>query len=67
MVALLILLVFVSCSKTEVLNAPNPQSVDTLIKAHRDFRKDIIPQDTTRVPITFNPSVEDWEEQDIEM
>ena len=47
--------------KTEVIEAPMTKSIDTVVvkarpKPHR-------PQvDTTRVPIGFDPSVEDWEE-----
>lgn len=63
-ILLLILLLITSCSKTEVLNAPKLQSVDTLTKAHKPIEqksyKNTIPQDTTRVPIGFNPSVEEW-------
>jgi hypothetical protein len=62
----LLLLLLTSCLKTEVLNAPIEQ-VDTVM--YRKPYKPFPPKDTTdqddRVPITFNPSVEDWEEQDI--
>lgn len=65
MIALLLLLLLTSCIKTEVLNAPIEQ-MDTV--TYRKPYKPFPPKDTTdttRVPITFNPSVEDWEEQDI--
>ena len=61
MIILLILIFFASCAKTEVIEAPMTKSIDTVVvkarpKPHR-------PQvDTTRVPIGFDPSVEDWEE-----
>jgi hypothetical protein len=51
--------------KTEVLNAPIEQ-MDTVM--YKKPYKPLPPkekEDTARVPITFNPSVEDWEEQDI--
>lgn len=47
---------------TELLNAPEPKVVDTVVvkarpKPHR-------PQiDTTRVPIVFDVEVEDWDEK----
>jgi hypothetical protein len=66
MIVLLLLLLLTSCIKTEVLNAPIEQ-MDTVM--YRKPHKTLPPKDTTdqdgRVPITFNPSVEDWEEQDI--
>ena len=66
MIALLLILLLSSCIKTEVLNAPIEQ-MDTV--TYRKPYKPSPPKDTTdqdgRVPITFNPSVEDWEEQDI--
>lgn len=54
-----------SCLKTEVIGyEPPEQAVDTMAKKERPMPpkppKDTT--DTTRVPITFNPSVEDWEE-----
>ena len=60
-VTLALLLLASGCVKTSVLNAPEPNVVDTVVvkarpKPHR-------PQiDTARVPIGFDPSVEDWEE-----
>jgi hypothetical protein len=63
MIALLLILLLTSCIKTEVLNAPIEQ-MDTVM--YRKPYKTLPPKDTTdqdeRVPITFNPSVEDWEE-----
>jgi hypothetical protein len=51
--------------KTEVLNAPLSPSPPAE-KRHKGFPKDTTErQDTARVPIEFNPSVEDWEEKDI--
>lgn len=54
-----------SCLKTEVLNAPAEEEV--VVEKRKKPEKPDKPEqtDTTRVPITFNPSVEDWEEQDI--
>lgn len=68
MIALLFLLLLASgCAKTELLNVPEPKVVDTVVvKASRP--KPHRPQvDTTRVPIDFNPSVEDWDEKVIEL
>lgn len=51
---------------TELLNAPEPKVVDTVVvkarpKPHR-------PQiDTARVPIGFDVEVEDWNEKVIEL
>lgn len=67
MITLLLLLLLTSCVKTEVIHEVLQQQ-DTVMmkKPHKPLHP---PKDTTdqdgRVPITFNPSVEDWEEQDI--
>lgn len=61
-VTLALLLLAAGCSKTELLNAPEPKVVDTVVvkarpKPHR-------PQvDTTRVPIVFDVDVENWDEK----
>lgn len=69
-VLLLILALVASCISTEVtgiepITAP---AIDTTTKS-KSHEPPKPPKDTTdqdgRVPITFNPSVEDWEEQDI--
>ena len=63
---LMLLLLLMGCCKTEILNAPIPmvEQTDTTKKVKTEV--DTIQVDTTRVPITFNPSVEDWEENEIE-
>ena len=43
----------------EVLDAPITKSVDTVVVKARPPKPQI---DTARVPIEFDPSVEDWEE-----
>ena len=59
---ILLLLLSISCIKTEVIEAPMTKSIDTVVvkarpKPHR-------PQiDTARVPIGFNVEVEDWDEK----
>ena len=66
-VTLALLLLAAGCSKTELLNAPEPKVVDTVVvKASRP--KPHRPQiDTTRVPIVFDVEVEDWDEKVIEL
>jgi hypothetical protein len=65
MIALLIILLLSSCMKTEIINAPMPMDIDTTAtKVHKDFPADTTDRaDTARVPIGWNPSVEDWSEQ----
>jgi hypothetical protein len=62
---LIILCLVTSCLKTEVIGYEPEQAVDTVFKEERPMPPRP-PKDTTdqdgRVPITFNPSVEDWEE-----
>ena len=63
-VLLLILILLSSCVKTEVLNVPMEEEV--VVEKRKKPEKPLPDKpeqtDTTRVPITFNPSVEDWEE-----
>lgn len=55
-----------SCMKTEVLNAPQSPA-PPMEKRHKEFPRDTTErQDTARVPIEFDPSVEDWDETEIE-
>ena len=55
----------ISCVKTEVLNAPTYKGIDTAVKREKPHKPDRPPRDTTevddtaRVPIGWNPSVED--------
>lgn len=64
MIALLILILLSSCVKTEVLNVPVEEEV--VVEKRKKPEKPLPDKpeqtDTTRVPITFNPSVMDWEE-----
>ena len=65
-----IILLAVSCMKTEILNAPDTKSVDSVyikpVKQHIDIITDTTKVDTTdqRIPIGFDPTVEDWDEED---
>lgn len=65
-----LLLLLASCMKTEILNAPETRSIDTVFvkptKQHIEII-DTIQVDTTddqRIPIEFDPTVEDWDEED---
>jgi hypothetical protein len=68
---LFILLALTSCISTEVIGIVPETKVDTTVakKPH----KPLPPRDTTevsdtgRAEIGFNPTVEDWEEQDINL
>lgn len=63
-VTLALLLLAAACAKTEVLNMPEAPVIDTsAIKARPKPPKPPKPEepDTTRVPIGWSPSVEDWE------
>lgn len=62
---LIFLLLLTSCISTEVLNAPEV-IIDTA-SVHKKPLRDTTEVDTTRVPIGFNPSVGDWEEEDIDL
>ena len=50
------------CCKTEILNAPKPivEQTDTTKRVVRT-ETDTTRRDEPRVPMEFNPSVEDWE------
>ncbi len=60
-ITLLLLLLLTSCMKTDIINEVEPQ-LDTvvLMKPHRPLPPPI-EEDTTRIPITFHPTVQDWE------
>lgn len=68
----IIVLVLSGCAKTEILGMPEAhEQLDTLAtKAHRPPpkppRDTTERQDTARVPIGWDPSVEDWDETEIE-
>lgn len=58
-----ILLFFLtSCIRTEVINAPI-ESIDTMVVTRVDTTE---VQDTTRIQIGFNPTVEDWEDTEVD-
>lgn len=61
MTLLLYLLLLSSCLKTEVVNAPIQK--DTLV--YKPRKENIEYMDTTRVPITFTPTVQDWNDTTI--
>ena len=63
------ILFIISCAKTEILGEIIlPYQTDTVVvKKQREFDWDDFPKDTTqvdtaRVPIGFEPTVEDWDE-----
>lgn len=64
---LFILFALTSCMSTEVIGVA-PEQTDTVVIEKSKPYKQLPPRDTTetedtaRIPITFNPSVEDWEE-----
>ena len=62
---LVILLLLSSCMKTEIINEQIPEEDILPIKQRKELVIDTVKVDTTRVPITFNPSVEDWEETNL--
>lgn len=67
MITLLLLLLLTSCLKTEVLNAPLSPSPPAE-KRHKGFPKDTTErQDTARVPIEFDASVEDWNKTNVDL
>ena len=64
MIALLILLLLSSCMKTEIINQAIPMQDTLAVKPRKELPADSTDtEDTTRTPITFKPSVEDWEEE----
>lgn len=65
---LMLLLLLMGCCKTEILNAPKPivEQLDTtkrVVKSEADTTR----KDEPRVPMGFNPSVEDWEEKESDL
>lgn len=62
---LVILLLLSSCMKTEIINEQIPEEDILPIKQRKELVIDTVKVDTTRVPIIFNPIVEDWNETEI--
>lgn len=64
LLSLLWLMSLPSCVKTEVLNAPAEKEVvvEKRKKPEKPMPEKPEQTDTTRRPIEFNPSVEDWDE-----
>lgn len=68
LIEITLLLILSSCMKTELLNAPEPKVVDTVVvKASRPKPPKPEEPDTTRVPIGFDVEVEDWDKKVIEL
>lgn len=53
----------VGCVRTEVINEVLPMPTRT---KQQDTIIVTPPADTARLPITFDPSVDDWDEKDVE-
>ena len=60
---ILLSLLLSSCMKTEIINEPEPEREPTP-KQRKELTDFPQPCDTARVPIEFNPSVEDWHEHE---
>lgn len=64
-ILVILLCTITSCIHTDIVGLPAKTQEDTTIvtkKPYKDFSDIIEPDDTTKVKIGFNPSVEDWEE-----
>lgn len=64
---LILLFALTSCISTEVIGY-EPEQIDTIAIQRRKPHKPSPPADTTnedRVPIDWNPDVEEWEKTDI--
>jgi hypothetical protein len=70
MMVLLLMLCFTSCLKTEVIGMPEEEEAVEAEKRKKPFPEqpiDSTQTDTARVAIGWNPSVEDWTNQDVTM
>ena len=61
MIALLLLFLLTSCSMSEVLETPLPRTKADTTYIHRE----IDTTQTSDVPIGFDVSVDDWDEEEI--
>lgn len=66
---LMILLSFflTSCLKTEIINEVEPRCDTTFTKGIDTTIVDVVVVDTTRIPIGFNPSVEEWDDVNVDL
>lgn len=60
---LLVLLLCFSCDMSVVIDRPTIRGLDTTEYVPR-MRKDTIQVDTTRIPITFEVTVDGWGDED---
>lgn len=59
MIALLLILILGSCSKSEVINLPQTRGIDTT------YTPRVKSEDTTKVKIGFEISITPWQEVEI--
>lgn len=64
----MLLLLLMGCCKTEILNAPKLiiEQADTTKRVVRT-EADTTRRDEPRVPMGFNPSVQDWDEKESDL
>lgn len=68
--AIMLAMCCISCMKTTIIGASIEEKADTVMtkKPHKPLPPPPIESDdTTRVPIGWNPSVEDWEGTDVDI
>lgn len=60
-----------SCLKTEVINAIEPEEHEAVVEKRRKPEKPMPENpehnDTTRVPMSFDASVQDWDEKESDL
>ena len=59
-----LLITIISCSKSTIIDIAIPRNIDTSVYTPRVKSDTTSNRDTARVPISFDVSIDDWEDED---
>lgn len=59
-----LLVIIISCSKSTIIDIAIPKNIDTSTYTPRVKSDTTSNRDTARVPISFDVSIDDWEDED---
>ena len=59
-----LLVIIISCSKSTIIDMAIPRNIDTSVYTPRVKSDTTSNRDTSRVPISFDVSIDDWEDED---
>ena len=59
-----VFVIIISCSKSTIIDIAIPRNIDTSVYTPRVKSDTTSNRDTARVPISFDVSIDDWEDED---